>query len=343
MQKENVFWIDTLRALATISVIILHSTAPILTEYGNISFNNWMLGNIIDSSVRFCVPIFLMISGALLLSKAQEFSLFFSKRITRVIYPFIFWTLIYIVCGLKSNGLLNGNYNNPAIYEMVVNKIKYGASFHLWFIYLILSFYLLVPILSKWTTNSSLKEIRFFLIIWVFINLPIISEINSGINFTLFSKLLGYPILGYFLLKTKKLNNTKFLFILIVIGFFFTVLGTYYSSKNQNSFSGIFYSYNYPNVIISSIGIFLLFKKLNIKNLLLKKIILLISKYSYGIYLAHAFVIIILDRYFSISWSLMNPIFGICITSILCLFFSILISHSIHKIPFGNYISGVSN
>ncbi|OWP82967.1 hypothetical protein BWK59_13040 [Flavobacterium davisii] len=72
MDNENLSWITSLRVLATFSVIFLHSASAILYLYGTISAFDWWIGNIYDSIVRFCVPIFLMISGTLILSKDYE-------------------------------------------------------------------------------------------------------------------------------------------------------------------------------------------------------------------------------------------------------------------------------
>jgi len=57
-KNENILWIDSLRIFATFSVILLHVAATILYQYGSISNFNWWVGNIYDSSVRFCVPLF---------------------------------------------------------------------------------------------------------------------------------------------------------------------------------------------------------------------------------------------------------------------------------------------
>ncbi|POR16914.1 hypothetical protein BWK58_15200, partial [Flavobacterium columnare] len=94
--NENLYWITSLRVLATFSVIFLHTSAEILYQYGKTSNANWWIGNIYDSSVRFCVPIFLMISGALILSKDyKNITEYLKKRVLRIIFPFLFWSIVY--------------------------------------------------------------------------------------------------------------------------------------------------------------------------------------------------------------------------------------------------------
>lgn len=77
--KDKLFWLDNIRAVSTIAVVILHVAAPILYKYGEITEENWNIGNFYDGMVRFCVPVFFMLSGALLLSKDYELSYFLKK------------------------------------------------------------------------------------------------------------------------------------------------------------------------------------------------------------------------------------------------------------------------
>lgn len=93
--SSEIVWMNNLRALATFSVIVLHVTFPILYNYGTININDWQVGNFFDSLVRFCVPVFLMLTGALLLGKPIEIASFFKKRFVRVLFPFLFWSSIY--------------------------------------------------------------------------------------------------------------------------------------------------------------------------------------------------------------------------------------------------------
>lgn len=69
MESIKKEWIDYLRVIATVSVIFLHVSAEIPTLYKKIPDDIWWIGNFFDGAVRFCVPLFLMISGALLLGK----------------------------------------------------------------------------------------------------------------------------------------------------------------------------------------------------------------------------------------------------------------------------------
>ena len=66
-EKSKIQYLDILRTLATIGVIIIHTSSPVLNmAYGH-SMSEWWVGNIFDSASRFAVPLFLLLSGATLL------------------------------------------------------------------------------------------------------------------------------------------------------------------------------------------------------------------------------------------------------------------------------------
>ena len=95
MNNRN-FSFDLLRALATVSVVALHVAGPVLYEYGSLPAGEWWTANAIDSAVRFSVPIFLMLTGALLLPRMEPAGQFLKRRFARLLWPFIFWSAVYL-------------------------------------------------------------------------------------------------------------------------------------------------------------------------------------------------------------------------------------------------------
>ncbi len=80
-QKENIVWVDWIRALATLGVVLIHTAGPLLYGYNQMPASYWWISNIYDSAARMCVPLFFMISGFLLLQKDDSLKTFFAKRI----------------------------------------------------------------------------------------------------------------------------------------------------------------------------------------------------------------------------------------------------------------------
>ncbi len=96
-ERENLFWIDVLRAVVMFGVVIIHVAADVITEWGAVPQDWWWAAHVYDSLVRGCVPLFVMISGALLLSKTESLGDFFAKRFQRIAIPFLVWTILYLL------------------------------------------------------------------------------------------------------------------------------------------------------------------------------------------------------------------------------------------------------
>jgi surface polysaccharide O-acyltransferase-like enzyme len=344
-QGNKLAWADNLRALATIGVIVIHVSGLILYQFNTISEAVWWTGNIYDSAVRFCVPIFLMLTGALLLPKHYELGDFLKKKLYRIIIPLAFWSFIYIGYFYYKNFIQGDKISLIESVRWILIQLKQGASYHMWYLYMIIGIYLFIPIIGKWVRNSTEKEIKYFLMIWLFtllLRLPIISSFTPNIDLTYFTGYLGYLILGYYL-TTKSFENlfatTIIACLLALLGVLITIFGTASLSGAEGQYVDTLYAYLSPNVLIVSIGIFVLFKTRNITNPMLIVIIHFISKYSYGIYLVHILVLLFLSN-LGISWKLINPIIGIPVTTFLALSVSGIIIYTINKLPYGKYISG---
>ena len=139
MNKKSI-WLDTVRVFATFAVILLHVSAPILYKYGEVPNTIWNIGNFYDSIVRSSVPLFFMISGALLLRIDYSLFDFLKKRFVRIIPPFIFWSLVYIIVDTFILG--DQAYSIFEIFKLIAVNLIIGSKFHLWFIYTLLGIYL---------------------------------------------------------------------------------------------------------------------------------------------------------------------------------------------------------
>jgi surface polysaccharide O-acyltransferase-like enzyme len=232
--------------------------------------------------------------------------------------------------------------------------LKCEISVTYWYVYAIMGLYLFIPILNKWIRNSTDKEILYFLSIWLITLILRYQYFKQKISPELiplyFSGYIGYLVLGYYLYKTNvnkilngrlsKLDNKRFYASIILVSFIITIFGTYFFSISKGAFSHIFYDNLSINVLFVAIGVFLFIKSCNLTNKVFIKIINFLSKYSYGIFLIHDFVLIYLG-----SWGLrpyiIHPLVGIPIMTLICLGCSTLIVFLVNKIPFvGKYISG---
>ncbi len=102
---ERKIYCDYLRLLATFAVIILHVSASNWYS-ANVNSIEWQSFNFYDSIVRWCVPIFVMISGSLFLNKDISLKTIYNKYIPRMIIAFFTWSIFYALMAKKHPRIL---------------------------------------------------------------------------------------------------------------------------------------------------------------------------------------------------------------------------------------------
>ena len=335
----NLLWLDNLRVTSTVCVILLHVSAPLVSKFAKIPYSVWWPANIIDGGIRFCVPVFVMITGALLLRREEDHIHFLKRRLFRVVLPFLFWTAIYIEFDIW---LFKRKLSAFEVAGHSVAKLVNGASYHLWYIYMILGLYLFIPMIGRWIRRASEKEILYFLAVWGISLLlwPQLPKMNSKLMY--FSEYIGYLVLGYYLSVRSIENSTRSLAIwlgVLTVVSSITIFGTYLVSNTQHLFSPIFYSYLSLNVAVAAGTVFLLFRCTRVQNPVISSIRNFISRYSYGIYLAHVVVLFFLNKN-GINGYWHGPAIGIPATALICLAISGTLIFLLNKLPYGKYIGG---
>jgi surface polysaccharide O-acyltransferase-like enzyme len=298
MKKTYILYADILRIVATVSVICIHICMPLIFGKPQ-SHPGWWTFNLFLSFSRFSVPIFVMISGMLLLDKSVSFStpLFFKNRFIKIIIPTIIWSLLYYL-----GHALQGK-TQLSFFNLIKVVLGGGSSSHLWFLYMIIGLYISVPFIRPFIIKGDKRDIQYFLIIWFFFSILIPSlsyftGITISITNTVFSDYLGYFILGFYihnyLTITLNKKNCIFLITLFSIGFFTTLFGTYFITIERIMMYDQlwFYQYTTMNSFIMSVTIFIFFKMLNYSHLYIYQTkIHNISQLTFGIYLVHAIVL----------------------------------------------------
>ncbi len=343
-KPQTIDWINNLKVISLFAVIVLHTASPLLMDFKKADLSNWLVADFYNALVRFAVPVFVMISGALLLHREYEPGDFLKRRLSRVIWPFLFWSFIYIGYSWYSEDIAftNDAWNNTRI---ILHQLKYGAYYHLWYVYMLIGLYLFIPIISEFVRNATEKEILYFLIVWFVVMIfsqPYLSRYQPLIDVHYFTGYLGYLVLGHYLAFKELPQGLK---IPLIIYFFLCLagitVGTYLFSVNSKGLSTIMYEPLGPFIVLFSSGIFLLARVMAFKvPEILVKVRDLAGGLSLGIYLCHALFLTLLDDQ-GISYKLCNPIFSIPITALVCFLLSFLLIFLISKIPFiGKYIGG---
>ena len=115
---------------------------------------NWWTVNVYGAIGHLGVPLFVLLSGALLLdsSKADEpLGVFFKKRFRRIGLPVIFWSIAYFAWDFYVHG-------KPLSVDNIVQGVFSGAYVHLWFLYLLIGLYLITPVLRVLVKHLDMKD-----------------------------------------------------------------------------------------------------------------------------------------------------------------------------------------
>ncbi len=323
-------WADVLRAVGIIGVILLHVSAVIVYRFDLISSVDWLIANIINSFSRFCVPIFLMLTGFFLLPVYEPYNKHLKKLLNRIILPFFFWSCIYVFFLIVAD--LNVIFSLKSI-------LKKGISYHFWYVYLIVGIYLVMPLLRKILDVLPNYAINLMLLVWPLTFLFQLEEIKKLIPYSsaiYYVGYLGYVLLGY---RISKMQVTKFpqwlSWLLFITGSLATAGITYWLTTQSNKFNSIYYQYLSPTVLVSVIGIFLAIKNCT----KIHPVVKLISKSSYGLYLSH---VLLLNFMLSAHVQELPIWIYFPVTFNACLLASLALVNLLQKLPFGKYFSGIS-
>lgn len=328
-------YIDVIRIVAIFAVVLLHVAADNFYVFKYTSFE-WQVLNVYDSLVRFCVPLFFMISGVLFLRDDKEIDIkqLYKKYILRLLIAYVFWSLFYAVFNTMVI-----SYKPFVLDEIIRLTIK--SSGHLWFIPVLICIYMLVPFLRKFINKDNMRLVKYFLLLFLIFGVIKVTALNlfedeylKGIlnifKPDLIASYIGYFVLGYYLdnieIDKKKLKYIYLLGIISVISII--ILNNNYAYMLEKNTTMLYDFYSLP-VFTSASAIFLFIKNINFKKgIFIKNISLL----SFGVYLTHPAILrYLVERDISSSW--FNPIFSVPLISLFVFVISMFISFILSKIP----------
>ncbi|XLZ71266.1 acyltransferase family protein [Massilia sp. SR12] len=341
-EKASIVWVDYMRVIATLGVVLLHSAAPLLYKFNELPPGYWWYGNLYDSMVRMCVPLFFMISGCLLLGKQEPLLDFFKKRVNKVVVPLLAWSLLYIFWKAyveETDGL-----SFYSFYSIALSP----AYYHLWFLYAIIGVYLYLPILRLVVAHSGQTLLNYYLLLW-FVAVAVIpfgekiSKIGSKIDLLSISGFSGFLVFGYCLAKLKISRGRALVAGMVFLAMVaLTACGTYQlTSMNKGQLVDYLYGYLAPNVIVMAASFFIVAKYAICETRLFstpsaEKVIGSLSSASFGIYLIHAALLSVLNSGalgFVLNGASIHPVLSVPATAILAFMLSYMVILAIRGVP----------
>ena len=342
---ENINWINNIRLVALYAVIILHCSAPLLMQFGKVPQTDWWAADILNALSRFGVPVFVMVTGALLLHREYDTVDFLKKRITRVVVPFLFWSLIYVWYSWHNEEISFGSDVWVNI-KQVLHLLKNGSSYHLWYVYMLIGLYFFIPVISKYVRNSSENDILYYLIVWfgvMMLSQPYLMRFNPSVDMHYFAGYAGYLVLGHYLaFKDFTGKNLRlWMALLFIFSVALIAVGTWFIIVYTKLPGTMLYEPVNPAVLMLATSAFIWFK-LTIPKVspIIIRIRDFTGTYNYGIYLGHALVLYFLDDPFGVSFKMGMPILSIPFTALVCFMITLALVWIINKIPFGKWVSG---
>lgn len=204
----RLIFLDTLRVMAILLVVILHATSPFLIDPQQLGRPVWYLCLLQNPINRAGVPLFLMISGFLILQDPTIHSplSFYHHRLPRLLLPLAVWNGIYLLVWTPPSSFFAG------LSDYFHTLLTTGSSYHMWFIYTLLGIYLTAPVLGFFAQHGGQNYLVILLAVAIFPTtiLPLINSLlpfQAVVYTPMAEGLLGYFILG-FLLGTTDVSQS---------------------------------------------------------------------------------------------------------------------------------------
>lgn len=323
-KKENIGWIDLLRILACFLVVFSHCCDPFVAQFDN-DRTSFLTGVWMGSLVRPCVPLFVMMTGVLLFPIRISLGDFYRKRIGRILIPLAFWSVVLPLLFFGYLNFINPASHNPAIpadthtWADTVNKIYtfiFNFNFDttpLWYLYMLIGLYLVMPVFSCWMEQASAKDMRKILYVWgISLVLPYLKMVAPVLGYTgnygnmgiwgvcdwnpygslyYFSGFIGYLVLAHYLVKYPLAWSWKktwaILLPLFITGYLITaggfILTQEYFPGNYANLEIIWY-FSGINVFMMTFPLFVIIQKTNIAS---SPLLRRVASATFGIYLCH--------------------------------------------------------
>ena len=339
MTVKRVLSFDVMRIVAAFSIVAQHvSGRSWVTSYPS---SEWGIWNFYTSLAQWGVPVFFMISGALFLSseKILDIRRLFSKNLLRIVYAFLFWSIVYV---LVTEGFGQG-------LKITFLSVIKGPP-HFWFLFMMIGIYLTLPVLKCIAAQEKafnyfvvLAIITTFIIPSIFNHIGLFNELrmqalaNYYDSFGLPSLyFITYFIIGHWLFSHAISScMRKVIYLLAALSFVGSAVATRWLSCRVGFCNGFFYADLHPFILIQGIAIFVFFKdKFKSLSLQWSRIIVRLSNYSFGIYLVHPLIMYLCTNLLGFSPSAFYVAWFVPVYSVFIFVLSYLLVKLVSMVPF---------
>lgn len=341
--RRRIIAFDVLRVVAAFAVVLLHASA----QYWRSSFPSmeWEVRTVYDALTRWCVPVFVMISGALFLNEAKPISWgkLYRKNVFRIVCAYLFWAVVYSVVCETCDYLDGGHAFDP---QLMLRNIVEGP-IHFWFLKMLLCLYVFIPVLRRFVARKRFEVAYLVLSLLVAFVFPFslrmmghstdfLVWVNSRYASFGLCEVMGYSgyfVLGHYLyFYPMGRRARRFTYLLALMSVVCVIVATRMCSYQKGMAYDYFFDYLNPFTLIEAISVFAFFVTLYRQKCSAHQLIIEMSKASFGIYLVHLLVMRILSC-FSFHSSSFSALFFIPIYTVIVFALSYLIVKMMWRIP----------
>lgn len=291
-KKEQIACIQWLRIFAAAAVVVMH-TAAVVWNQTPMEAGSWKTLTIYDALVRWPVPVFVMISGALFLPRKTELKTVLKRYIPRMLFLFLLWSGFYV----------QYRYSRGIPVEKLWVDFANGQ-YHLWYLPFLCGVYLTIPFLQKIAEDDRLtgqllavsltvgSVIPWGLDLWALFSpdwVQVLASVKNHLNFSFFFDLLFALVLGHWLMVREfSVRGRRLLYLAGILSLILTVTGTLHLSAWAGKPVTLFFSHSAPTSLCTAAALFV-FAKYNLTRL--PRLVDGLAKSSFGVYLGHALLI----------------------------------------------------
>jgi len=302
---------------------------------------NWFTADVFGAIGYLGVPLFVMLSGALLLNPAkadEPMGVFFKKRFNRIGLPLVFWTVVYFIWSFNVWG-------KPVTLLNIGLGLISGSYPILWFLYLLVGLYLITPILRTLVKHIDRKKFKLLLAIW-FVGTTLVPLVHTFTNFNynpvmfVITDWVGFFLLGIYLTETK--IHSTIAYLGLIFGLLVAIVGDWFLTASMGEqFTGYFHGYLSFNMIIASAALFLILiriprSRIASGNVTINRLIQWIEHNTLPIYLVHVIVLESLQLGllgFSFPYTY-NLLVDVPLLALVTFVLTVAIVYPLKKIPF---------
>lgn len=340
---------DAIRAYAGVMVVTIHVSAYLVLSLGSIPAAWWWIANLADAFARPAVPLFIMLSGMLLLDPAKDESIggFLWKRARRVVLPLLFWTAVYLLWRAFFRGQVITWKTGLA--HLIDGRTYSGFSY----MYVLLGLYLATPILRVYVRHAPRANLLYIVALW-FALVPVaglftqLSGLEVAVKAVVVMDYAGYYLLGYVVRDMRLGRRATWAAAAGVL----LLTGAIASGTALLSAPGqpdtTLYSYLGPAVVLMSVLVFLVLKSLPYERAYARfpiagKAVSVVASATLTIY----FLNYVLLEYlmsgrlgFALSGRFIHPLLGIPLTVLTAVAVATLVHAFLSRLPALRWLVG---